>query len=218
MKTLVVDFDDFGENERSLRDLQRLEAIKRSIPEFKATLFTIPAHCSVSFLSEMKEQYPWLDLVQHGWHHQTNYECLKWDTRLCRQALRDARGLGFTTRGFKAPGWQISDACYEVLLEEDYWVADQTYNSNRRPPHLPSYLLFAGTGLLVRREARRPSSATAGETLVDNEAKPLSVMAIHGHIGHLGGYNANALELMMPYLIAFAKGRDFEFKFISEVL
>jgi hypothetical protein len=39
-------------------------------------------------------------------------------------------------RGFKAPGWQISDGCYEALLERGWWVADQRYNDGRRPAGL----------------------------------------------------------------------------------
>lgn len=40
------------------------------------------------------------------------------------------------TKGFKAPGWQISQPMYDILLKYGYWVADQHYNDNRRPKEL----------------------------------------------------------------------------------
>ena len=48
------------------------------------------------------------------------------------------------TKGFKAPGWQISDGMYQALLEEGYWVADQSYNNERRPKELKAYILDSG--------------------------------------------------------------------------
>ena len=40
-----------------------------------------------------------------------------------------------------SPGWQISNGCYEALLEKGYWVADHVYNDDRRPKELPVYKL-----------------------------------------------------------------------------
>ena len=48
------------------------------------------------------------------------------------------------TRGFKAPGWQISDACYDVLLERGWWVADQHLEDQRRPAGLRTYFYEDG--------------------------------------------------------------------------
>jgi len=45
------------------------------------------------------------------------------------------------SRGWKAPGWQLSDECYEILLEHGYWLADQVYNRPRRPVGLRVYEL-----------------------------------------------------------------------------
>ena len=47
-------------------------------------------------------------------------------------------------QGFKAPGWQISDGCYEVLLDRGWWVADQPYNDHRRPEGLRVHRLGDG--------------------------------------------------------------------------
>lgn len=186
---ILCDLDDFCDDDRSMADLVRLEEIKRLVPTFKATLFTIPGRCSPEFIAHMQREYPWLDLVQHGWNHDSNYECTKWTVEDCREFLFCARLLGLKTRGFKAPGWQISYGCYEALLAEGYWVADQPYNDERRPKELRAYRL---------------------------SPRVLS-QQIHGHIGHLNGRNANALEFLMDEIIEAGK-RDPDFRFIDEVM
>lgn len=45
----------------------------------------------------------------------------------------------YFSMGFKAPGWQISDDIYRWLLDNGWWVADQSYNDERRPKDLPVY-------------------------------------------------------------------------------
>ena len=45
----------------------------------------------------------------------------------------------FFVKGFKAPGWQISNDIYEWLHDNDYWVADQENNDDRRPSELKVY-------------------------------------------------------------------------------
>ena len=185
---IIVDLDDFCDDETSLDAYVMLRQIHRAIPKFKATLFTIPGRCDREFIRYIRRTcYTWLQLVPHGWMHETNHECEKWTKAETHIYLRQAREQGITTRGFKAPGWQISDGCYQALLEEEYWVADQPYNNARRPPFLRAYLLD------------------------ERDTK------IHGHIGHLGGHNVNALEFIMPQILEAGK-TDTDFRFIDEVM
>lgn len=135
--TYIVDLDDFHEKNCPW-DL--LMGLKGTIPDFKVTLFAIPGRCSKAFVQDCLA-IPWIDLVPHGWMHRSSTESLKWNKEQMLECLGNAERVGFTTRGFKAPGWQISNACYEGLLEWKYWVADQSYNNRRRPPSLPVYLL-----------------------------------------------------------------------------
>lgn len=208
---ILCDLDDFAEDSRSLADLRRLDELRAVIPTFKATLFTIGGRCSKGFIADIKASRPWLDLVPHGWMHQTNRECEQWNADVCRQALAASRALGLTTRGFKAPGWQISDGCYQSLLEEGYWVADQYYNDARRPDGLKSYCLDASgvaaftTFIGVDEQGWKRHRVTAVAT------------QIHGHIGHLNGRNENALEIIAPRILAAAE-HDTDFRFISEVM
>ena len=170
---LIIDLDDF----RSDCKVGTLLALKKAIPNFKVTLFTIPGLCTTDFLDVWKRE-TWCSLVPHGLMHPHPRECQEWSYEWSCNYLSGIEPLGLE-RGFKAPGWQISDGMYQALLERGYWVADQTYNNERRPAALPVYLL-------------------------DHPSK------IHGHLGHLGGHNANELQLILPQIMDHA-GEEFGF-------
>lgn len=192
----LVDLDDLCEDKRSYDAIQLLDSLRKEIPTFCATLFTIPGLCSFEFIEWLKETRPWLDLCGHGWKHATNYEASKWTREECADVLKRTRLLGIHTRGWKAPGWQISDGCYRALGAEGYWCADQESNHERWRADLPVYHL--GIQVFIRHGNVIPTK-------------------IHGHIGHLGGYNANALDLIYQDIIEAAKA-DTDFRFISEVM
>lgn len=196
---IILDLDDFCHDERSLESLILLDKLKEELPTFKATLFTIPASCSPAFIRVMKETRPWLDLVPHGWSHATNRECQNWSMETCLRGVEQAHAIGLTTKGFKAPGWQISDGCYEALFRRGHWVADQEYNDARRPSGLRAYVIRETGPTMYRSEASNPARA------------------IHGHIGHLGGHNANALELIYDQIMEAGR-KDPDFRFIDEVM
>lgn len=201
----IVDLDDFCDDERSLESLILLNKLKEELPTFKATLFTIPARSPIGFISVMKDTRPWLDLVCHGWQHATNRECQTWDMDKCLHSLESAHDIGLTTKGFKAPGWQISDGCYAALEVLGYWVADQEYNNYRRPRELPAYVIEGDTPFRIANGAKSFAMAFA------------SARAIHGHIGHLGGHNPNALELIYDQILEAGR-KDPDFRFIDEVM
>ncbi len=181
--TVVVDLDDaYPGNDR----LPLLEEIRRQVPRFRVTLFAIPGRCTPSWVRQMQSRADWIDIVPHGWMHATNRECEKWGSVEAWEALDKAESRGFTTRGFKAPGWQISTECYLELLRRGYWVADQSYNVTRRPAALPAYVL--------------------------NEP-PAGVVQIHGHVGHLNGRNENELEYLVEEILRY---RDAEFGFVRD--
>ncbi len=209
---ILCDLDDFCEDARSLADLRRLDELRAVIPTFKATLFTIGGRCSKGFIADIKASRPYLDLVPHGWKHYTNRECESVTKDQCIAILQWSRDVGLTTRGFKAPGWQISDDCYQALLEEGYWVADMRYNDARRPFELNSYCLDSDGGpSAVIRMTNRLSDGWRIRQCIEIERH------IHGHIGHLNGHNANALEIIAPRILAAAE-HDTDFRLISEVM
>ena len=133
---IYLDLDDFYESNTALDTLTRL---KQEIPQFKVTLFTILGRCSYSFIQQVKA-IEWIDMVPHGFMHETSRECEHWTYAQAKKTISWFSQFGIT-RGFKAPGWQISDGTYSALLDLNYWVADQSYNNIRRPKDLPAYLL-----------------------------------------------------------------------------
>lgn|SRR5574340_234742 len=135
---VYLDFDDFCEENHKLPLLRQLKA---EIPNLKLTLFTIPGRCSAAWADSVQHLYgDWINLVPHGWHHLTSRECQYWDRERCEYYL-DWIEAEFPdwSPGFKAPGWQISDAMYTALLGRGRWVADQIYNRPRRPAGLRVY-------------------------------------------------------------------------------
>lgn len=133
---VVLDLDDFCEENNQLN---YLEALKTEIPQIKINLFTIPGRCSYNFLKWAWNQ-DWFDLIPHGFWHNTSRECENWTYQYSLEYLVQMEDMGFT-RGFKAPGWQISDGMYRALKNQNWWVADQIYNRERRPLGLRVYEL-----------------------------------------------------------------------------
>jgi len=135
----IIDADDFYEGNDQLALLRE---IKRALPDFKITVFTVIGRCSYVWLREIKEDYSWIDMVPHGLLHETSRECERWDYAESIHYLKFLEPYDLT-KGFKAPGWQISNDMYQALKFRKYWVADQAYNDARRPADLPAYILDA---------------------------------------------------------------------------
>lgn len=135
---IVVDFDDFHETNHKLDRLIQLRALN---PFFRCTVFAVPACGSDQFWSSIPR---WIELAVHGWSHPDAYECFQWDSERMRRLMDEPIVRKHFVNGFKAPGWQISDACYQVLLERGWWVADQHLEDARRPEGLRTYLYEDG--------------------------------------------------------------------------
>lgn len=144
---LVFDSDDFGCDHvisdmcqsHDCRDV--LLKFREANPKFKATLFAIPGEMTAELSAWCQLNEDWIEIAVHGFFHQTNYECEKLsyeDFDFFMHEFRDILKTCFV-RGFKAPGWQISDDVYRWLKDNDYWVADQPINKLRRPKGLKSY-------------------------------------------------------------------------------
>lgn len=147
MSELVFDSDDFGANHvisemtqsHDCRDV--LNTFKKENPKFKATLFTIPGEVTTEILGWAASNRDWIELAWHGFYHLSNYECEKLTYQEFARSMSGFEMIfgDFFVKGFKAPGWQISDDIYTWLKDHDYWVADQDYNDERRPKELKVY-------------------------------------------------------------------------------
>lgn len=135
---MIIDLDDVWEDHDRLDLLRKL---KDANPKFCCTLFAVPGRGSPSYWEQMPE---WCELAVHGWLHHDSYECASWTRERMERLLDEPLVAEFFVTGFKAPGWQISDACYQVLLERGWWVADQHLEDARRPEGLRTYFYEDG--------------------------------------------------------------------------
>jgi hypothetical protein len=143
----VFDSDDFGCNHiisdmcqsHDCRDV--LDELHRANPAFKATLFAIPYEMTQELLEWCELNQAWVQIAMHGFKHTSNYECVDITYQEFDDLMKPIEEMVelYFVKGFKAPGWQISDEAYEWLLKNDWWVADQDYNDDRRPKELPVY-------------------------------------------------------------------------------
>jgi hypothetical protein len=133
---VIVDFDDFSEGNHRL-DL--LQVLKEANPDFRCTLFAVPGLGTNKFWNGVPE---WCELAVHGWMHPTPRECEHWSYARMAQAIRHKPAR--FVEGFKAPGWQISDGCYDALQHAGWWCADHYENNERRPQGLRVHVLDTG--------------------------------------------------------------------------
>lgn len=132
---MIFDTDDLYPGHDRLDLLVELKAAN---PLFRMTAFAVTSLCDNAYIEQLPD---WIEVVPHGWRHgdppADGGECKLWDRRdmdLVIGWVEDASPRW--QHGFKAPGWIISDGCYQALNEAGWWVADQTYNDGRRPPGL----------------------------------------------------------------------------------
>ena len=196
MKPVVFDLDDFcfgtdHPHATVSRDvIDKLLWYKELVPSLKVSLFTVPAlSCRDALQTLLKDRrFKFIELIPHGYTHATSRECEQWTYAQMMALIRKLHNEGWPfVAGFKAPGWQISDGAFAALRDAGCWIADQEYNRDRRPEGIGYYEL----------------------------GQHGKVDSLHGHVGHLGGHNDNALECIEEKLLAL-EGR--EFKFVSEVV
>lgn len=201
---MTVDFDDFGANHvisdqcqsHDCRD--KLDALHYANGAFKVTLFAIPGEITPELALWCKANSSWVELAVHGIFHGSNYECEKMTYEEFDNHIKTLQPMidTYFVKGFKAPGWQISDDIYRWLADNGWWVADQDYNTPRRPVDLPAYINRDGVFF----------APTKGDW------KPIE--AWHGHTWDCVG---NGIYETYPQVEAAVKNAE-EFKFISEVL
>lgn len=204
---MIVDWDDFGSN-HVISDMCQTKDCRDKLDElhytnglFKATLFAVPGEMTLELLNWCSENSGWIQLAVHGFYHRNNYECDKMTYDEFDKHMKYFKPMidRYFTKGFKAPGWQISTDVYQWLLDNGYWVADQGYNDDRRPKGLKAYINHNGNFT--------PYTGDDSSTLE-------IVDAWHGHCWNCVG---NGIYETIDKLKIIVKEAT-EFKFISEVL
>ena len=144
---IVFDSDDFGSNHiisdqcqsHDCRDM--LDKLHYANNNFKVTLFAIPGEMTYELAQWCKANNSWVELAVHGIFHSSNYECASMSYEEFDEKIVPLKFMldEYFVKGFKAPGWQISDGVYRWLRDHAWWVADQHYNDERRPAELLVY-------------------------------------------------------------------------------
>lgn len=170
--------------------LPRLLELKQTLPNLVVNLFTIPKKTSSELMNEMK-QHSWIRLIPHGYTHDSNYEFSKLTYREAIDRFTKTKLKNFEfERGFKAPGWQISEEVMKALKDRGWWVAvqwsDGRFNGDVNGPYQPKVI----PGL---------------KFYALNELLP-DFQAIHGHTWDCCG---NGLEQLWPQLIKLPPDAEF---------
>ncbi len=109
----IVSFDDLHENNNQW---QLFLDLKKKLPALKVTFFVITGKESDEFLNKIKQD--WTELVFHSYEH--NGEWLKWSKDEAKEWLLYFQKHGFA-RGFKAPGWKMTQNIADAINELDFW-------------------------------------------------------------------------------------------------
>jgi len=113
MKPIIISLDDV-----SLRygGWEEIKEFHKRNPKSKFTLFVIPKGNDEEYLKEINK--PWAELVFHGGHSGGS---LRWDKEETKKYFLEYQKYGFA-KGFKAPGWRLTDAHVGVCRELDFWI------------------------------------------------------------------------------------------------
>lgn len=197
---VVLDIDDFSPV-RSRFDL--LYKIKKEIPQFKVSMFTIPTDekedtgpylIRNELLEEVKKNLDWIQIIPHGYRHQgremadMSYEEMKKTIKNIEYRFK-RDGLPFE-KGFKSPHWKTSPGVVKALDEVGWWLA-----IDPRQPNTPKTKVFY-----------------QHEFPLDKFPKDKELLKLHGHI--FG--TKNDLGKCYKYLKELPK--DTEFCFVTDYL
>ena len=202
---MIYEWDDFGANHiisdqcqsHDCRD--QLDKLHILNPAFKATLFTIPGEMTPELYRWVEDNLSWIELAVHGFYHHSNYECEKmtydeFDNNI--KYLEFTKFDSMFQRIFRAPGWQISTEVMQWLADNNWIIADQSYNNERRPKTLKTWLNHNGE-----------FSVETGEPTAQ------IIEAYHGHTWDVGWNGIYEDFDKVSDLVKNCK----EFKFVSEL-
>jgi hypothetical protein len=202
---VVFEWDDLGADHiisdmcqsHDCRD--QLDILHLVNPAFRCTLFAIPGEMTQELLNWCQANRSWIELAVHGFYHSSNYECADMSYEEFNDYMFEFSAMidNYFVKGFRAPGWQISDACFQWLYHNGWWVADQSYNDHRRPS-MKAWV----------------NDNNQFKIWLPNDDAVRLVDAYHGHTWNVGWNGIYEDIEKVSALVANAP----EFKFVSELI
>lgn len=133
---MVFDTDDLYEGHDNMHLLLELKAAN---PLFRMTAFCVQARGSAAYWDSLPD---WIECAAHGEYHPHPREAEDWPYAKAMSVL-SAKPARFV-RGWKSPGWRVSDGTYRALEIMGWWIADHPDNNDRRPALLPTHVVGSG--------------------------------------------------------------------------
>lgn len=199
---IVYEWDDLG-CDHVISDMcqshdcrDQLLKLKEIHPDFKCTMFAIPGEMTLELMTWCEANSDWVELAVHGFFHSSNYECEKMSYEQF-DLMMDSHIIDtdLFKKIFRAPGWQISDDGLQWLADNDWIIADQGYNDERRPKSARAYVNYDGNFKVYDGKGQ------------------YEVEAYHGHTWDVGWNGIYEDFEKVAGLVSEAK----EFKFVSEL-
>ncbi len=184
----IFDLDDFCESHNVIPKLKELKLL---LPKLKVNLFTIPDQTPLSLIYEALIN-DWIQLIPHGVTHSDNYEFSELSGKETYEKISSISDWPYYIRGFKAPGWQISNEAIKTLRDLEFWIAVQ-YTDGRMNNHPDGPF--------------QPEIPDSVRSYAMNEL-PEGYQSIHGHCQNVCG---NGLEELWPELIKLPTEAEFLF-------
>ena len=129
---MIFDWDDHCELNDAMPWMTSLKEIN---PDFKATLFSIPAFGDEAFWNGHPD---WIELAMHGWQHPNPREAEHWTYDQAVDVLLSAPDR--FVKVWKSPGWLTSPGMYQACADLGWAIADQHLADDQRPAGLQVYL------------------------------------------------------------------------------
>ncbi len=142
----VAEYDDYPRRAAEMIDC--LDYIKERAPEFKATLFAIPAELNrhTDAMRWARERKDWLRLGVHGHKHRRK-ECRYADRARAARMLAEAEASGFFSKIVKPPCYSFGRDYVLELHARGYAISCRTPRDYlrrfRRPLDCPAIPVFA---------------------------------------------------------------------------
>jgi len=149
-KIIVISYDDLWEGNDKWVVFEKFYA---KFPKYKVTFFVNPGQCSPEFLKKIKK--PWTELVYHAENHTGSH--MKWSKEESKEKLLKYYDKHGFVKGFKGPGWRLSQNIIDACKELGFWIASIStipveidkkfytyYKKGEGLSHLPNYSQYYG--------------------------------------------------------------------------